>query len=324
VNHDDVVDFAYAGDLKGNMWKFDLTSDSAINWQVAFKDSDNQVAPLFVARDPAGAPQPITSQPDVMFHPEKHGYIVCFGTGKFLGADDFSDTQIQTIYGIWDYGDTVFQAPDLWSPDDDREYLGVFVSRDRTVRQLSNSYLSEKVKLLKQTAADFEVDSGGDKIFVRILTEDEPIWETRSDPDGGGELPDPSYSTINDAGWYLDLAVYPGERVISDVIIRDGILIVIGFIPEQSRCSSGGDSVFMELNAFTGGSIGAIQFEIDGKIVNVPPSGKKLAGLVQPPAIIKLKDKTEKKYLSSSGGGIVEIKEKAAKTGVAYWMEIRE
>jgi type IV pilus assembly protein PilY1 len=325
VNHDDVVDFAYAGDLKGNLWKFDLASDSKINWEVAFKNSSGQAVPLFVARDLAGAPQPITSQPDVMFHPEKHGYIVCFGTGKFLGTDDFSDTQIQTIYGIWDYGDTVFQAPDLWSPDDDREYLGVFVSRDRTVRQLSNSYLSEKVKLLKQTAADFEVDSGGDKIFVRILTEDEPIWETRS---------------VNDAGWYLDLAVYPGERVISDVIIRDGILIVIGFIPEQSRCSSGGDSVFMELNAFTGGSIGAIQFdlhddgvvdegdlvevEIDGKIVKVPPSGKKLAGLVQPPAIIKLKDKTEKKYLSSSGGGIVEIKEKAAKTGVAYWMEIRE
>jgi type IV pilus assembly protein PilY1 len=339
VNHDDAVDFVYAGDLKGNLWKFDLTSDSTVNWKVAYEDSGSPV-PLFVARDTAGDPQPITSQPDVMFHPEKHGYIVCFGTGKFLGADDFSDTQIQTIYGIWDYGDTVFQAPDFWSPDDDREYLGVFVSRDRTVRQLSNSYLSEKVKLLKQTAADFEVDSGGDKIFVRILTEDQPIWETRSDPDGGGELPDPSYSTVNDAGWYLDLAVYPGERVISDVIIRDGILIVIGFIPEQSRCSSGGDSVFMELNPFTGGSIGAIQFdlhddgvvgeddlvevEIDGKIVEVPPSGKKLTGLVQPPAIIKLKDKTEKKYLSSSGGGIVEIKEKAAKTGVAYWMEIRE
>ena len=32
----------------------------------------------------------------------------------------------------------------------------------------------------------------------------------------------------------------------------------------------------------------------------------------------------EKKYLSSSGGGIVEISEKTAKTGVAYWMEIRE
>jgi type IV pilus assembly protein PilY1 len=340
VNHDDVVDFVYAGDLKGNLWKFDLTSKSASNWQVAFEDGGSRAAPLFVARDPAGAPQPITSQPDVMLHPEEHGYIVCFGTGKFLGADDYSDAQIQTIYGIWDYGDTVFQAPDIWSPDDDIEYLGAFVSRDRAVRQLSNTYLSEKVKLLQQKAADFEVDSGGNKITVRILTADEPVWDTKPDPNGGGQLPDPTDSIDNDAGWYLDLDVYAGERIVSDIILRDGILIVIGFIPEQGRCGSGGDSVFMELNAFTGGSIGAIQFdlhndgvvdendlvevEIDGKTVKVPPSGKKLAGHIQPPAIIKLNEKTEKKYLSSSGGGIVEISEKTAKTGVAYWMEIRE
>jgi type IV pilus assembly protein PilY1 len=339
VNFDDVVDFVYAGDLKGNLWKFDLTSSSPTNWKVAFEDSGSP-APLFIARDPAGAPQPITSQPDVMLHPEKHGYIVCFGTGKFLGISDYEDTQIQTIYGIWDYGDTVFQAPDFWSPDDDNEYLGAFVSRDRSVRQLSNPYLSEKVKLLQQVAADFNVDSGTGEITVRILSDKDPLWDTMGDPQGGGELPDPTDSRDNDAGWYLDLDVYAGERVVSDVLLRDGILIVIGFIPEQSRCSSGGESIFMELNAFTGGSIGAIQFdlhddgvvgeedlvevEIDGKMVKVPPSGKKLMGHVQPPAIIKLDEKKEKKYLSSSSGGIVEISEKAAKTGVAYWMEIRE
>ena len=339
VNHDDVVDFVYAGDLKGNLWKFDLTGNSAINWEVAFEESGSKM-PLFVARDPAGSPQPITSQPDVMLHPEKHGYIVCFGTGKFLGIGDYSDVQKQTIYGIWDYGDTVFQAPDVWSPDDDNEYLGAFVSRDRSVRQLSNTYLSDHVKLLQQVATDFTVNTGTEEITVRVLSGKKPFWDTMGDPQDNGQLPDPTSSRDNDAGWYLDLDVYAGERVVSDVILRDGILIVIGFIPGQSRCSSGGDSIFMELNAFTGGSIGAIQFdihddgvvgeddlvevEIDGKTVKVPPSGLKLAGHIQPPAIIKLNEKKEKKYLSSSGGGIVEISEKAAKTGVAYWMEIRE
>jgi hypothetical protein len=97
--------------------------------------------------------------------------------------------------------------------------------------------------------------------------------------------------------------------------------------------------MFMELNAFTGGTISAIQFdlnedgivgeddlvevEIDEKWVSLPPSGKKLAGLLQSPAIIQLNETTEKKYLSSSSGGIVEIAEKAAKTGISYWMEIR-
>jgi type IV pilus assembly protein PilY1 len=340
VDHDDIVDFVYAGDLKGNLWKFDLISNTVINWGAAFKYSSGKAAPLFVARDPSGNPQPITIRPDVMFHPEKHGLMVCFGTGKFLGLDDLSDIQTQTIYGLWDYGDTVFQPVEGWStdPNPDNEYLGVFLSRDEDARQLSNSYLSENVELLRQTATDFAVDSGAGPITVRVLTEKRPVWDTLADPDAGNQLPDP----IANAGWYLDLDIYPGkgERVIGDVILRDGILIVIGFIPEQSRCSSGGDSVFMELNAFTGGSIGAIQFdinddgvinekdlvevEIDGKTVKVPPSGLKLSGQIQPPAIIKLDDQREKKYMSSSSGGIVEITEKAAKTGIAYWMELRE
>jgi type IV pilus assembly protein PilY1 len=173
------------------------------------------------------------------------------------------------------------------------------------------------------------------------LTEEQPVWDTVPDFDNPvDQLPDPTNKNVNNAGWYLDLNAYSGERVIGDVILRDGILIAIGFIPEQSRCSAGGESVFMELNAFTGGSIGAIQFdinddgvvdendlvevEIDGDTVKVPPSGLKLTGLVQPPAIIKLDEKREKKYMSSSGGGIVEITEKAAKTGIAYWLELTE
>ncbi len=340
INHDDVVDFVYAGDLKGNLWKFDLLSDNPLGWTVAFT-AGGKPAALFSATDPDGNPQPITARPDVMFHPEKHGLMVSFGTGKLLASYDLALTQIQTLYGIWDYGDTVFQAGAGWSADDDQEFVGAFLTRSEAadVRKLSNPLLTEKVKLLKQTAYDVEVDSGADKITVRILTEHTPVWDTRSDPDGGGQLPDPSDSNVNDVGWYLDLDVYPGERVVSDVLIRDGILLAIGFIPAQSRCGSGGDSVFMELNAFTGGSLAAIQFdvhddgkvdeddlveiEIDGKIVKLPPSGKKLPGLIQPPAIIKLNERIENKYFSSSSGGIVEVAEKAAKTGIAYWMEIR-
>ena len=340
IDFDDVVDFVYAGDLKGNLWKFDLISENPAQWAAAFK-SGGQAAALFSATDPFGNPQPITTRPDVMFHPVKRGLMVCFGTGKMLAGNDLVGTQIQTLYGIWDYGDTIFQAPDNWSPDDDNEFVGTFVSRssDPDVRKVSNTYLSEKVKLLKQTASDFDVNTGAGKMTVRILTANEPIWKTRSDPNGGGQFPDPSASEVNDVGWYLDLDVYAGERIISDVILRDGILIAIGFVPSQAECGSGGDSIFMELDAFTGGTIASIQFdlnedgivneddrvdvEINGDLVKLPPSGKKLAGLVQSPAIIQLNEALEKKYLSSSAGGIVEITEKTAKTGIAYWMEIR-
>jgi type IV pilus assembly protein PilY1 len=335
VDFDDIVDFVYAGDLRGNLWKFDLTRIKKSDWEVAYKNGVAGV-PLFTAIDPDGNRQPITSKPDVMFHPEQHGLIVCFGTGKFLGTDDFSNIQLQTIYGIWDYGDRAFQPGDGWSEDDNKEYLGAF--NPQATAQLSNQPAT--VKLLKQVASELKVGSGEDEVIVRILTDEEPKWETTPDPDSDKQLPDPTGLVPNDAGWYLDLDVYTGERVVSDVILRDGILIVIGFIPEQTFCGAGGESVFMELNAFTGGQLAGVQFdvhddgsvgeddyveiEVNGEMIKVPPSGIKLAGNIQPPAIIKLNDKTEKKYLSSSGGGIVEIAERAVKTGIAYWMEIRQ
>jgi type IV pilus assembly protein PilY1 len=334
VDFDGIVDFVYAGDLLGNLWKFDLTGTEVTDWEVAYKKGAKGV-PLFSALDAEGDPQPITAKPDVMFHPEMHGYMVSFGTGKFLGSSDFNDARLQTIYGIWDYGDRVFQPPIGWSEDDNKEYLGTF--RDpKEATLLSNQ--PDAVKLLKQVASEVKVDSGGNEVIVRVLTAEEPEWLATPDPDGNDQLPDPTDLAANDAGWYLDLDVYSGERVIGDVILRDGILIVIGFIPEPNRCGSGGDSVFMELNAFTGGQLAGVNFDIhddgsvgqddyvqiekDGETIYVPPSGIKLTGNIQPPAIIKLNETTEKKYLSSSDGGIVEITERTAKTGIAYWMEI--
>jgi type IV pilus assembly protein PilY1 len=333
VDFDEIVDFVYAGDLLGNLWKFDLTGTDDADWEVAYK-KDTVGVPLFRALDANGNPQPITAKPDVMYHPETHGYIVCFGTGKFLGSSDYDDASLQTIYGIWDYGDSVFIPRLGWSDDDDSEFLGTF-RVPAAAAQLSNQ--PQTVKLLEQVASEVTVGSGEAEVIVRVLTAEEPQWITSPDPDDD-QLPNPTDLVSNDAGWYLDLDVYTGERVISDVILRDGVFIVIGFIPEQSRCGTGGDSVFMELNPFTGGQLAGVNFDIhddggvgqddyvqiekDGETINVPPSGIKLAGNIQPPAIIKLNETTEKKYLSSSGGGIVEISERAAKTGIAYWMEI--
>ena len=140
--------------------------------------------------------------------------IVCFGTGKFLGVDDFSTTQIQTIYGVWDYGDSVFQPVRLWSTDDDSEYLGTF-REPKKAAQLSNQ--PDSVKLLKQKASEVIVGPG---VIARVLTAEKPVWAITPDPDKD-QLPDLSDKVPNDAGWYLDLDVYSGERVITDVLLRD-------------------------------------------------------------------------------------------------------
>jgi type IV pilus assembly protein PilY1 len=47
VDYDNKVDYVYAGDLRGNVWKFDLTDSDYTNWEVAFYDGEEK--PLFQA-----------------------------------------------------------------------------------------------------------------------------------------------------------------------------------------------------------------------------------------------------------------------------------
>lgn len=95
------ADYVYAGDLQGNLWKFDLSGNSSSTWKVAYK--------LFSARDSSGKVQPITARPTV--GQASNGDIqVFFGTGKFIGSGDrlvSSSTPIQSFYGIKDKGSAI-------------------------------------------------------------------------------------------------------------------------------------------------------------------------------------------------------------------------
>ena len=92
TNGDGVVDLVYAGDLNGNLWKFDLTSTNKDSWVVG-----NAGNVLFTA----GTTKPITSAPDVTRHP-KGGYLIGFGPGRYIATTDNANTTGQTIYAIWD------------------------------------------------------------------------------------------------------------------------------------------------------------------------------------------------------------------------------
>jgi hypothetical protein len=139
VNNDLKVDYVYAGDLLGNMWKFDLTSTDHTKWQVAYcenGDTTNHCLDTFGRITPkplfAGlAGQSITASPDVMRHDSNLGYMVIFGTGKYLGESDLASTTVQSLYGIWD-----------WAPDAlDEGYHGVRIdigSSTPTTATLSN------------------------------------------------------------------------------------------------------------------------------------------------------------------------------------------
>lgn len=87
----------YGGDLRGNLWKFDLSSASRSEWKVAFDGK-----PLVTARGADNkAGEPITAKPTFRAFPAG-GVLVLFGSGKIFEQGDDSDLGQRALYGVWD------------------------------------------------------------------------------------------------------------------------------------------------------------------------------------------------------------------------------
>jgi outer membrane protein assembly factor BamB len=96
VNRDGTADIVYAGDIDGQLWKFDLSDTSADAWAVAYSGT-----PLHSGT----SAQPIIQPPEVTLHPGL-GHIVYFGTGRLFTEPEIATTTTQSLYGIWDRGTT--------------------------------------------------------------------------------------------------------------------------------------------------------------------------------------------------------------------------
>jgi Tfp pilus tip-associated adhesin PilY1 len=157
----------------------------------------------------------------------------------------------------------------------------------------------------------------------------------KCDLNGTGANPDP----IRTVGWRFDLD--PGERVVSDVMVRDRKLIVITNVPEGGICSADASSWVMALDACSGARLTEVQFDTDGDgVVNdqdiiqiddpanpgskieVVPTAINYDGRLQAPAIL-MKGKEEQLYMSSSKGNIEIQAQKAARLGLVYWRMFR-
>jgi type IV pilus assembly protein PilY1 len=88
---DATVDYVYGGDLKGNLWRFDLSGFATADWNVV---------KLATLTDPTGVPQPITASPELAQVDGRR--MVFVGTGALLGNSDIASTQRQSMYGIVD------------------------------------------------------------------------------------------------------------------------------------------------------------------------------------------------------------------------------
>ncbi len=98
IDGNETVDYVYAGDLQGNLWKFNLSGASKGSWKRQYK--------LFAAGEP------ITQTPTVSKHPEGD-YMVYFGTGKYMENSDINNVSPNKFYGIWDHFNSTVKHSNL-------------------------------------------------------------------------------------------------------------------------------------------------------------------------------------------------------------------
>ncbi len=102
---DGLADRAYAGDLLGNLWVFDLSGSNTAQWKSAYK-SGNTPVPLFTTANN----QPITATPVIVrntlptTNSNSPNTLVIFGTGQYMTTADITTTDTQSMYGVWDAG----------------------------------------------------------------------------------------------------------------------------------------------------------------------------------------------------------------------------
>jgi type IV pilus assembly protein PilY1 len=295
VDGDRIVDHAYAGDLLGNMWKFDLRSSDDDEWGFAF-GTTAAPQPLFSATDRLGNAQPITVRAEVARGPFGVGVMVLFGTGKFLeNSDKLVDNgnpKVQAFYGLVD--NNTYTAAD----------------------QISRGDLQEQTVTSEVNVPDPDGEDGPG-VARRIRT------TTQASAGAGGY-----YLTLQSP-----VNGYEGERQITDPLVRGDRVIFTTLIPTQMTCGAGGASWLMVLDLLSGGRLTEAQLDTngDGKVDENDTSASGIGRadeiMARPASLLCLTNDCDTDRLLASGSK-GELQEEALRSigavqGRQSWRQIR-
>ena len=241
-DNNQVDDVAFAGDVQGNLWRFDLQGSSASSWKVTL-----------VYQAPVQGAQPITTMPRLFPDPATNRFMVVFGTGKFLGIGDNSDNTVQAIYGVRDDGNTHVQG------------------------DLTPQYLHETTQTLSDgTTASLRCVTGGASDTCDTTSTTHPPSPVNDSSGSGGwfinlQTTD-SGGTVNDAGERV--VVSPGAIFASNTVVFETLITGSA---SSDPCSPTTVGAVMAINAVTGAPAGVSSLGgwpmVGGRISNARTSG---------------------------------------------------
>lgn len=297
LNDDGIADVAYAGDLYGNLWKFDLDNTDINQWKVAFNTS-GVPKPLFVAKGDNGKVLPITSRPSIARNPLKPlSTMVLFGTGQYLENGDHTKVsqQTQSFFSIWDDGVNGRTRADLLK----QEVLKQGTQDARAYRVTS----------------DYAINWGNKNTSTGIF-DGHKGWYL--------DLIDTKVLTPNNQG----------ERQVTNSLIRFNRILFSTLLPSGDQCEYGGTGWFMSLDILSGAAPKPTSFDLnnDGNLdsqdfIDLDGDGQKdravsgiisADGIPSAPAVLNA-GSIDHNLLSHSTGDISNAKSAAVGLGQQSW-----
>jgi len=220
-------------------------------WRVDITDPNPAnwiVSVMFQATDPSGAPQPITTVPAVTLNPRFPNLL---GTMVYVGTGQ--------LLGILDLSTTQIQT-----------MYGIYDPPTGATPPTGFAGIPTRTNLQPQVLANESVNG----VSVRTV----PTPSTVTLPPTAGAV----------RGWYIDLSLTAGERVIADPEIEAGGGVVFTtYQPSSSTCSGGGSAWLMVLNFATGAAFPLPELDVsgDGKLNqgDLPASGNVPVGMLLGP-----------------------------------------
>ena len=191
------TDWFFAGDLNGNVWKFDLANVLPGSWRVAYSNT-----PLFTARDATNKVQPITGGITLSSHPQTGQLWLFFGTGKYLETGDSLNNDPQSWYGIVDGTTAISGRAEL-------------VRRTITNTTYTNGSVSEQTRTVSAATTNDMVNKRG--WFMDLIDARERVTSKArivgSNLIMNTIIPDSDLCNPQGDGWVMAIDPFSGSRL---------------------------------------------------------------------------------------------------------------
>ena len=223
---DGTIDRLYAGDLQGNLHVVNVLSTDPGDWSLA----SNRFILLKATAPNSGEPQPITTKPIVVNNTQGFdGVVVVVTTRSYFTESDAVDEGIQSIYGVFDETALVAQS-------------GNNIGNEVNISNMTRQTLTNNVFVDATVGVDLE---------VRTISNN-PI-------------------PVNSQGWYIDFnvrnefneVVYPGEKAVRALQLRNDVLFVNTIIPQPLSCDPAPGGFSLALDPQTGTAGQEVIFDIN-------------------------------------------------------------